>query len=357
MKQNTILKLTLLLSVLLLSTPYLSAEYQSQAKPRVVILATGGTIAGSAQSSSAASYQPGVLSIEQIISSVPDIDDLAQLKGIQLSNISSQNITEEIWLQLWKTIDNLFSYDLCDGVVITHGTDTMEETAYFLNLTVRHTQPVVITGAMRPATSLSADGPFNLYNAVALAASKNAHNRGVMVVMNDMIFSADDVSKTHTVNTSAFSCPNYGPLGHIRDGVPVFYRESPFRHTASSEFDLKHIESLPKTEVVLLYAFSSATAINALIGESVKGIVIAGVGHGNYNRDVAKSLEKAFANGIPVVRSSRIITGGVDLAAEEYDSRWPVAYNKSPQKARILLMLSLLRTNDIKEIQRIFKEY
>lgn len=327
------------------------------AKPRIVILATGGTIAGSASGAAQASYQPGVLSIQQIISSVPDIQELAELKGIQVCNISSQNMEESIWLELFKTIDNLFTHDLCDGVVITHGTDTMEETAYFLNLTVRHTKPIVITGAMRPATSLSADGPFNLYNAVALASSPEAHNRGVMVVMNDYILSADDVTKTNTVNPNAFSCPNYGPLGIMRDGLPLFYRESPFRHTASSEFNITNIVTLPKTEIIYSYAFASDVAINAIIESGANGIVVAGVGHGNYNRALSKGLEKASSRGIMVVRSTRIATGGVDPAAEEYDTRWPVSYNKNPQKARILLMLALTKTKDSKEIQRIFKEY
>ncbi len=326
-------------------------------KPRIVILATGGTIAGSAATASQASYQPGVLSIDNIISSVPDIEKIADLKGIQVCNISSQNMEEKIWLELFKTIDNLFTYDLCDGVVITHGTDTMEETAYFLNLTVRHTKPIVITGAMRPATSLSADGPFNLYNAVSLAASPSAQNRGVMVVMNDYIYSADDVTKSNTVNPDAFSCPNYGPLGIVRDGFPVFYRETTFRHTASSEFDIKDIAILPRSEIIFSYAFASDAAINAFIDSGAKGIVVAGVGHGNYNRAIAKALENAFSKGIMVVRSTRIHSGGVDLAAEEYDPRWPVSFNKSPQKARILLMLALTKTNDTKEIQRIFKEY
>jgi len=327
------------------------------AKPRIVILATGGTIAGSASGAAQASYQPGVLSIQQIIASVPDIEQLAELKGIQVCNISSQNMEERIWLELFKTIDNLFTHDLCDGVVITHGTDTMEETAYFLNLTVRHTKPIVITGAMRPATSLSADGPFNLYNAVALASSPEAQNRGVMVVMNDYILSADDVTKTNTVNPNAFSCPNYGPLGIMRDGLPIFFRESPFRHTASSEFNITNIVSLPKTEIIYSYAFASDVAINAIVDSGADGIVVAGVGHGNYNRAISKGLEKAFARGIMVVRSSRIAAGGVDQAAEEYDTRWPVSYNKNPQKARILLMLALTKSKDSKEIQRIFKEY
>lgn len=363
--------ISVLLSISLLF-PTLTANAQ-QIKPRIVILATGGTIAGSAKSSVQASYNPGVQNIEVIISSVPEVESLANLEGIQVCNISSQNITERVWLELWKIADSLFKNDLCDGIVITHGTDTMEETAYFLNLTLRHSLPVVLTGSMRPATAISADGPFNLYNAVALAASPLAHNKGVMVTMNDYIYCANDVTKSNTVNTNAFSCPNLGPLGYMREGVPTFYRENMFTHTSASEFDISNLiekpkselnelspaalNKLPKTEIILSYAFASGTAINAIIDSGAQGIIIAGVGHGNFNREILNGMEKAVAQNIAIVRSSRILMGGVDFAAEEYNPQYPVSLNKSPQKARILLMLALTKTKDPTEIQRIFKEY
>ena len=363
--------ISVLLSISLL-LPTLTANAQ-QIKPRIVILATGGTIAGSAKSSVQASYNPGVQNIEVIISSVPEVESLANLEGIQVCNISSQNITERVWLELWKIADSLFKNDLCDGIVITHGTDTMEETAYFLNLTLRHSLPVVLTGSMRPATAISADGPFNLYNAVALAASPLAHNKGVMVTMNDYIYCANDVTKSNTVNTNAFSCPNLGPLGYMREGVPTFYRENMFTHTSASEFDISNLiekpkselnelspaalNKLPKTEIILSYAFASGITINAIIDSGAQGIIIAGVGHGNFNREILKGMEKAVAQNIAIVRSSRILMGGVDFAAEEYNPQYPVSLNKSPQKARILLMLALTKTKDPIEIQRIFKEY
>ena len=329
----------------------------SEAKPRIVILATGGTIAGSAESATQASYRAGVLSIEQILASVPGIENIAELKGIQVCNISSQNMELAIWLKLQNTIDSLFKNNLCDGVVVTHGTDTMEETAYFLHLTVRHSLPVVIVGSMRPATSLSADGPFNLYNAVALAAAPDSQNRGVMIVMNDYILSADDATKEHTVNPNAFASPNYGYLGYMRDGDPIFFRDSRGKHTVTSEFNISGHRELPKVEIVLSYAFASSIAINALVDSDVDGLVISGVGHGNYNQPITEAVEKANSKGIAVVRSSRILKGGVDLAAEEYQPRVPVAFYKSPQKARILLMLALTKTKDPREIQRIMMEY
>lgn len=352
-------KIASLLSLFLIAL----SLWANTTKPRIVILATGGTIAGSAKSSTQASYKPGVISVDQIIATVPGIEKVAKLNGVQISNISSQNMELSVWLKLYNTIDSLFSNDLCDGVVITHGTDTMEETAYFLTLTLKHSKPVVLTGSMRPSTSLSADGPFNLYNAVCLAASPKAQNRGVMVVMNDFILSADDVTKTNSVNTAAFSCPNYGPLGYIRAGEPLFYRESTLRHTTKSEFVIKGKKTLPQVEIVYSYAFSSAIPIRALIEGKVQGIVIAGVGNGNYNSAIAKEMENGFNNGIVIIRSTRVATGGVDEAAEEYDPRWPVSYLKTPQKARILLMLSLIdrnnasTSNTVTDIQRIFKEY
>ena len=353
---STLILLTTLILSALPSTHVLQGS-QAEAKPRITILATGGTIAGSAESSTQASYQPGVLSIEQILASVPGIENIAELKGIQICNISSQNMEQSVWLKLHRAIDSLFKNDLCDGVVVTHGTDTMEETAYFLHLTVRHPQPVVLVGSMRPATSLSADGPFNLYNAVSLAATQNSQNRGVMIMMNDYILSADDAIKEHTVNTNAFASPNYGHLGYMRDGEPVFYRASVGSHTAKSEFNISGHKELPQVEIVMSYAFASSIAIDAFINSNVDGIVISGVGHGNYNRPIAEAIDKACSKGIAVVRSSRIIKGGVDTAAEEYDSKVPVSFYKSPQKARILLMLALTKTKDLRDIQRIMMEY
>ena len=326
-------------------------------RPRVVVLATGGTIAGSAESSSQAAYTAGVLSVEQLMASVPDIEKLAELETIQICNISSQNMEEWVWFRLYRTIDSLFSNKLCEGVVITHGTDTMEETAYFLHLTLRHPYPVILTGAMRPATAISADGPLNLYNSVALAAAPTAHDRGVMVVVNDYIFSADDVTKDHTVNVDAFSSPNYGPLGYIRNGVPLFFRAPRGRNTTTSDFSLTGCVALPKVEIVPVYAFASSILADALIDAGVDGMVISGVGHGNFNDPIAEAMERAYAKGIVVVRSSRIAAGGVNLSVEKYDTRFPVSFYKTPQKARILLMLALTETKNPEEIQRIFLEY
>ncbi|MDD4057689.1 MAG: asparaginase [Bacteroidales bacterium] len=340
--------------ILIIAVPY---KILATEKSRITILATGGTIAGTAESASQASYIPGVISIDEIIASVPGLNNVAELNGIQVCNISSQNITPHIWLKLHTIIDSLFSNNLSDGIVITHGTDTMEETAYFLNLTVKHKRPIVLTGSMRPSSSLSADGPFNLFNAVSLASSTEASGKGVMVIMNDIILSADDVTKSHTVNTNAFSCPNFGPLGYMRDGKALFYRKVETKHTFNSEFNISKNTKLPQVEIAYSYAFSSGLLIKALINSGVEGIVIAGVGHGNYNREYAAEMERGYGKGIRFVRSARVFRGGVDKAAEEYEPKHPVSGIKSPQKARILLMLALTKSNDSNEIQRLFDQY
>jgi len=330
------------------------------AKPRITIIATGGTIAGAAGSSVNDSYKPAQLSVEQIVASVPGIDVIAEINTIQLANIASQNITEDIWLTLRKTIDYLFSNNLADGVVVTHGTDTMEETAYFLYLTLSHSCPVVITGSMRPSTSLSADGPMNLYNAVATAASSESKGKGVMVEMNATIFSAADVYKGNTVAVDAFESV-YGPIGYVRNGEPKYVRNisSVFaaeKYNYRPPFDIKELKTLPKVEIVASYAFASAEPIKAVIASKAAGIVIAGVGHGNYDRAISAEIDNAVSKGISVVRSSRIPKGGVDKNAEEYSEKVPVCYNHSPQTARILLMLALTQTSKPKDIQNLFEQ-
>lgn len=336
---------------------FLSFSVFAQEGRRVKILATGGTIAGAAKTATQASYIPGVLGVDEIIKSVSSLREDVKIKGIQISNIASQNIIVEDWVRLHNVIDSLFSNDLTDGIVITHGTDTMEETAFFLNLTLKHSNPVVLVGAMRAATSLSADGNINLYNAVTLASSKKAYNKGVMVVMNNTVFSADDVSKMDTRAVDAFTSPNVGPLALISGDEISFLRESLYPHTINSEFDIKGITDFPQVEILYSYAFSSIEPIRALVKSQVDGIIIAGVGHGNYSSLVAAEIEAALEKGITVVRSSRILSGGVNESAEGYSERVPVSYFNTPQEARILLMLTLLKIKDCEETQRILKKY
>ncbi|EOC4999488.1 type II asparaginase, partial [Campylobacter upsaliensis] len=266
----------------------------AEAKPKVAILATGGTIAGSIDSAVATTgYTAGVVGVDVLIKAVPEIQNLAKIEGQQIANIDSSNMRDEIWLKLAQEINKLFASGV-DGVVITHGTDTMEETAYFLNLTIKSDKPVVLVGAMRPSTAISADGPKNLYNAVALAADKNARGKGVMVAMNDKIQSARAVVKTHTLNVDAFSSPDFGDMGYIVDGKVYFYNNVAKAHTKKTPFDVKNLKELPKVDI--LYSYSndgSGVAAKALFENGTKGIVVAGSGAGSIHeaqKEVLKEL-------------------------------------------------------------------
>lgn len=329
------------------------------AKPNVVILATGGTIAGSIDSKiKTTGYQAGVVGVDVLIEAVPEIKDIANVKGEQVANIDSANMKDEIWLTLANKINALLKDSKVDGVVITHGTDTMEETAFFLHLTVKSDKPVVLVGAMRPSTAISADGPKNLYNAVALAASPKAKGVGVMVAMNDRILGARDVTKTHTLNVDTFKSLNSGDMGYIVDGE-VFMNTTPVRpHTTKSVFDVSNLKTLPKVDILYSYANDgSGVAAKALFDAGTKGIVVAGSGAGsihNYQKDVLKELMK---KGLLVVQSSRTGSGIVLASADDSALGFIGAGNLNPQKARVLLLLALTKSKDPKQIQKYFNEY
>jgi len=342
--------------VLLLSTTFLAAQTQ---KPTVYILATGGTIAGTGSSSTAAQYKPGDIGVELLLAAVPELSEIAEVKGEQVVNISSQDMTTQIWLSLAHRINEILLQEHVAGVVITHGTDTQEETAYFLNLTVKSHKPVVLTGSMRPSTALSADGPRNLYNAVACVVAPESKGQGVMLLMDDRILSADDVSKTHTLNVSTFQSPNYGPIGYMYDGKPIFIRSSHKRHSLHSEFDVSTLNDLPRVEIIMGYAGANDLFIRAAVQAGVKGIVYAGVGNGNAPAAALEALAAAAQQGIAVVRSSRLPSGPSTQGNEVDDNRlgFAASWMLNPQKARVLLMLALTKTTDYQEIQRMFWEY
>lgn len=332
---------------------------QAQNLPKVTIIATGGTIAGSGTSKIQTNYTAGVVTIDKLINAVPEVMKLAEIKGVQISSIGSQDMNDVVWLKLAKKINKLFASDDCDGVVITHGTDTMEETAYFLNLVIKSKKPVILVGSMRPGSAMSADGPMNLYNAVALAANKDAVGRGVMVSMNDLILGADDVTKSNTTNVATFVCPNWGPLGYMHNGIPTFRRETSVKHTYKSEFDIMKLKKLPKVDIIYSYSNVNSVIVDALVKDGAKGLVHAGVGNGNIYKTVFSKLIKAQKRGVQVVRSSRVYSGSTTLDAEVDDAKFNFVASlyKNPQKSRILLMLALTKTNDYKEIQRMFYEY
>lgn len=329
-----------------------------QAKPKIAILATGGTIVSSIEDCVATTgYSVGGLSVENLISGVRGIEDLATITTKQISNIDSANMRDEIWLKLAKEINQILDSDF-DGVVITHGTDTMEETAYFLHLTIKSYKPVILVGAMRPSNSISSDGAKNLYNAVALAANKESEFKGVMVTMNDKILSARSVTKTHTLNLDAFSSPDFGDLGYMVDGKAYFYSAITKAHTTNIPFDISQISNLPKVDI--LYSYSNdgnAVAAKALFANGTKGLIIAGSGAGSIHEDHEKALKELISQGLKVVVSSRISQGRVALNSEKKSFGFISAEELKPQKARVLLMLSLIKTDDISQIQDYFLKY
>lgn len=334
------------------------------ARPTVWVLATGGTIAAVGSSATDLSnYKPGVITGEQVVAAVPQLAHVATVKVEQVVNIASYDITTCEWLTLARRINQIFAEDATvAGIVVTHGTATLEETAFFLNLTVKHDRPVVVVGSMRPATAMSADGPLNLYNAVRTAASAEARGKGVLVVMNDEINAARDVTKTNTLRLETFKSPDLGLLGYVDEDRVAFYRSPTRRHTTTSEFDVRDLTQLPAVDIALAYAEPGAAAIQAMVASGAKGLVIAATGAGSVSasqlRALSAALEPVPAATRPViVRASRVGTGRV-LDRDEFARLGMIpGDNLNPQKARILLMLALTKTTDPREIRRMFAEY
>lgn len=330
----------------------------AQAK-NVVILATGGTIAGAGDSCVGSKYAPGKVGIDQVIKNIPGLDKLADIRTEQVMQIASQDFNDVTWLTIAKRVNELLAQSSVKGLVITHGTDTLEETAYFLNLVVKSKKPVVLVGAMRASTSLSSDGALNLYNAVALAASDEAYGKGALVMMNDEIYAARDVAKISTTNVSAFKSPNSGVMGSVLYGAVKFYY-SPLRaHTSQTVFDVRKAESLPKVEIIYAYAGVDVSMIDYLIESGAKGIILAGVGDGNISKQGVEKLAKAAKKGVLIVRSAHLGSGLVEPNVEIEDEKlgFVTADNLSPQKARILAMLALTKTNDVKKVRGMFAKY
>jgi L-asparaginase len=332
----------------------------AHAKPKIMILATGGTIAGAQASTTEAGYKSGTFSVDDLIKAVPPLKDLADISGEQVANIGSQTMNHEVWLKLAKRINEVLKGDT-DGVVITHGTDTMEETAYFLGLVVKSDKPVVLVGSMRPATAISADGPANLYNAVALAANPDAKGRGPLVVLNDEIHYAHEAQKTNSTALDTFKSPNRGRAGVMNTGKAYFFSQNTTRHTTKSEFSLdgKEVKDLPWVEIVYSYANFGRDTIDSLVSKGVKGIVLAGVGDGNSTDAAIAALADAAKKGVAVVRATRTGSGLVVRNVEVDDDKlgFIAAMELNPQKARILLMLGLMKTKDPKALQTLFMEY
>lgn len=328
--------------------------------PNVAVLCTGGTIAGTgASSTTTVGYTAAKIGCEQIVEGVPELKKAANVRGEQVFQIASESITTENWLALSKRINELLKQDDVDGVVVTHGTDTIEETAYFLDLTVKSRKPVVVVGSMRPATAISADGPINLYNSVILAGSKEAVGKGVLTAMNDQISTGREVTKANTTTADTFRTPDLGVIGYMQGGRPYFYRTTTRLNTANSEFDVSGLTSLPQVDIVYGYGGYSSTALDAFLKAGAKGIVHAGPGNGSVGKQMVDPLINARKGGAIVVRSARVGSGIIARNGEQPDDKydWVVSDNLNPQKARILLMLALTRTQDTKTIQDMFWKY
>jgi L-asparaginase len=347
-----------LLTLLLTFSAWQCAIAQ-QKKPNVVILATGGTIAGAAASGTQAAYTSGAVTIDAMIAAVPGLTNMANIKGEQISNVGSQDMSFDIMLKLAKRINELQKVADVDGIVVTHGTDTMEETAFFLNLVVKGDKPVVMVGSMRPSTAVSADGPLNLYNAVGVAIDPNARGRGVLVVMNDWIHAAHSLTKTSTTAIQTFMSPLRGVVGVATYGKNDFYNSPQWKHTSASEFDVTNVNKLPRVDIIFACADMPADLIDASVANGAKGIVIAGVGNGNMNKASLEAAARAAKKGVVVVRSSRVATGSVGRNVEVNDDEmgFVASDELNPQKARLLLSLALLKQRSNAELQNLFTTY
>ena len=329
-------------------------------KPNIVILATGGTIAGAAATGTQSGYQSGAVAIDAMVAGVPGLKDLANIKGEQISNVGSQDMSFEIMRKLAKRINELASSPDVDGIVITHGTDTMEETAFFLNLTAKTDKPIVLVGSMRPSTAVSADGPLNLYNAVAVAADPKAAGRGVLVVMNDWIHGAHSLTKTSTTALQTFMSPVRGLVGVTAYGKNDFFMSPSWKHTTQTEFDITGVTQLPRVDIIFASADMSPDLIDCAVTNGAKGIVIAGVGNGNMNKSSVDAAARAVKKGVVVVRSSRVPTGTVGRNVELDDDKlgFIASDELNPQKARILLTLALLNAQrSPQDLQALFSTY
>jgi L-asparaginase len=346
--------------ILVLTFASTACQYSAQNKPpNIVILATGGTIAGAAATGTQSGYTSGAVTIDAMLKAVPGIEKLANIKGEQISNVGSQDMSFDIMLKLAKRANELLRTSGVDGIVVTHGTDTMEETAYFLNLTVKSDKPVVMVGSMRPSTAVSADGPLNLYNAVAVAADPKAKGRGVLVVMNDQIHAAHSLTKTSTTAVQTFMSPLRGVVGVTAYGKNDWYNNPPWKHTTQSEFDISKVTTLPRVDIVFADADMPPDLIDASVNAGAKGIVIAGVGNGNMNKPSVDAAARAVKKGVVVVRSSRVATGMVDRNVEVNDDElgFIASDELNPQKSRVLLSLALLNHDPPGQLQELFRSY
>jgi L-asparaginase len=331
----------------------------SCALPRIAVLATGGTIAGAAaDATNTSGYQAGVVGVDQLLAVVPALSTVARIAPEQIASVDSKDMAMSLWTTLAQRINTLLATDDVDGVVVTHGTDTLEETAYLLHLTIKSDKPVVLTAAMRPASALSADGPLNLLNAVSVAAHAGSRGQGVLVAFNNRIHSARDVVKTSTYAVDAFQSPEIGALGWVQDGRVEFQRAVVRAHTLATGFVIG--SNWPHVEIVTSYAGVSRIAVDALVAAGVRGIVVAGTGNGSIHQSMLQALADAVSQGVAIVRASRVGSGHVmhNGAAADDALGFISAGSLNPYKARVLLMLALAAggTGPV-ALQKVFDTY
>ncbi len=323
--------------------------------PRVHILATGGTIAGAQREPHQPGYDAGGTDVADLLKAVPQLDTLAQLSAEQLVNIGSQDMNDAIWLTLADRLNQLLVDPQIDGVVIVHGTDTMEETAWFLDLVIPPRKAIVLVGAMRPATATSPDGPGNLHAAVMVAADPGAKNRGVLVCSNNEIHHARSVVKADTVGLHAFTSVRRGLAG-IVSARPDWFEPVDTQVRSAARFNITGLNELPQIDIIYAHAGMTTDLISAAIKREAKGIVVAGMGAGNMSAPAVDALTEAVNNGIAVVRSSRLQSGMVRRNIEIDDDRrgFVAAGDLNAAKARVLLQLALTLTSDWQRIQEMF---
>ncbi|MFL6278643.1 MAG: asparaginase [Vicinamibacterales bacterium] len=318
--------------------------------PRVRLIATGGTISN---------RSGGRLTAEELVASIPGIDKYVRPEFEQFANVSSGALTLKQWIALANRVNATFAEDPdLSGIVVTSGTDTLEETAYFLDLTVHTEKPVVVVGSMRNPNAVGYEGAANLLEGYRVAGDSRSRAKGVLVVLNDEINSARDVTKTDAHRLDTFQSRTYGVLGVVDADRIVYYRDVVKRHAGKSEFDVSKLEDLPRVDIVMTYQGAPGDVIKAIVDRGAKGIVVAAAGAGATSGTQDEGIRYAVDKGVFVVLTTRTGSGRIPARNVTSPPRFQIqGEDLAPVKARILLMLALTRTSDAAEIQRMFTEY
>jgi L-asparaginase len=332
-----------------------SSKVTHNSRRRIVVLGVGGTIAASAESATQTHDYKLTGTLMTVLEQVPQLADIADIRGEQVANISSQEVDNTVLLRLVQMVNAWLSDPTVDGVVITHGTDTLEESAYFLHMLVKSDKPVVVTGAMRPASALSADGPLNLYNAVRVAIDDDAHGKGVLVVLDERVVSARDASKMDTSATDAFSYPQAGILGSISGGRVKFRSLPIVKHTDKTDLSVSGVDCLPHVDIVYGYQNAGIHLFAAAIEAGARGIVFAATGNGTLSEAAKAGALMAREHGVALVRSSRVARGGVSECSDDFRYDTIAGQTLNPQKARVLLMLGLMQRMGTQALRRFFE--